>query len=101
MLEQNNNEKQRIRRDELVTIGDLELFKQELVSALKQLLNNGQGTQIKPWLRSSEVRKMLSISHGTLQTLRINGTIPFTKIGGIVFYRYDDIVELLNSQRCK
>nr|WP_255480556.1 helix-turn-helix domain-containing protein [Mucilaginibacter sp. E4BP6] len=29
---------------------------------------------------------MLHISTGTLHNLRTNGTLPFTKIGGVVFY---------------
>jgi hypothetical protein len=41
----------------------------------------GQG-QSKQWLKSVDVRKMLNISPGTLQNLRINGTLRYTKIGG-------------------
>jgi hypothetical protein len=44
---------------------------------------------------------MLGISSGTLQNLRVNRTLSYTKIGGIVFYRYDDIARLLNSQTSK
>jgi hypothetical protein len=38
---------------------------------------------------------MLGVSLGTLQNLRVNGKFPFTKIGGINFYRYDGILKLL------
>jgi isocitrate dehydrogenase kinase/phosphatase len=37
------------------------------------------------------VRKLLGISPGTLQNLRINGTLPYTKIGGVLFYDYEEI----------
>jgi hypothetical protein len=40
---------------------------------------------------------MLGISPGTLQTLRLNGTIPFTKIGGVLFYDEEDINRLFES----
>ncbi len=49
------------------------------------------------WLRSSEVRKLLKISPGTLQSFRINGKLKPSKIGGIHFYRYADIEKLLNE----
>jgi hypothetical protein len=56
----------------------------------------GQG-QSKKWLKSSEVRKMLNISPGTLQNLRINGTLRFTKIGSIMYYKLEDINRVLEG----
>lgn len=93
--------RQPIWRDQLVTIADLEIFKHSLLEDLKLIMRESSGQTTKQWLRSSKVRKMLGISHGTLQTLRINRILPFTKIGGIVFYRYDDIERMLNDQRSK
>jgi hypothetical protein len=49
------------------------------------------------WLKSSEVRKLLKISPGTLQNLRINGTLNFNRIGGILYYKYEDILKMLNK----
>jgi len=49
------------------------------------------------WLRSSEVRKLLKISPGTLQTLRINGTLKYNRVGGTIFYKYEDIEKMLNQ----
>jgi len=51
----------------------------------------------KKFLRSTEVRKMLGISVGTLQNLRVNGTLPYTKVGGIIFYDQKDIAKMLNG----
>ena len=51
----------------------------------------------KKWMKSHEVRRFLKISTGTLQTFKNSGIIPFTKIGGIIFYDYDDIQRLLES----
>ena len=53
----------------------------------------------KKWLRSKEVRKMLNISSGTLQNMRIQGHIPFTKLGGTLFYDYDKINNILNENK--
>jgi len=86
-----------ISRDQLATIGDLENLKASLVEEIRQLLQGSSSHHTKPWLRSSEVRKMLGISHGTLQNLRINGTLSYTKLGGVILYRYEDIVRRLNQ----
>lgn len=90
-----------IYRDKLITVGDLEIFKATLLEEIKTIVRESPGHQTKQWLKSTEVRKMLGISPGTLQNMRTNGTLSFTKIGGIVFYRYDDIARLLNSQTSK
>jgi len=39
----------------------------------------------------------MGISRGTLQTLRTNGTIKATKIGGLMFYAADDISKLMQG----
>lgn len=81
---------------ELITREDLREFKTELLNELKQIMQPGQG-QSKKWLKSSEVRKMLNISPGTLQNLRINGTLRFTKIGSIMYYKLEDINKVLEG----
>ena len=54
------------------------------------------------WLKSSEVRKLLKISPGTLQTLRANGTLKYSKVGGIIYYDQDHVQELLGwVRRCE
>ncbi|MEJ7681801.1 MAG: helix-turn-helix domain-containing protein [Segetibacter sp.] len=55
------------------------------------------GAVPKKWLKSYEVRRLLKISPGTLQTLKSTGVIPYTKIGGLHFYDYEDIQHLLES----
>jgi hypothetical protein len=37
----------------------------------------------------------VKVSAGTLQTLRINGTLQYTKIGGIIYYDFDHIQKTL------
>jgi hypothetical protein len=81
---------------ELITREDLRDFKNELLNELKQIIQPGQG-QSKKWLKSSEVRKMLNISPGTLQNLRINGTLRFTRIGSILYYKLEDINKILEG----
>lgn len=83
------------RRDQLLTLGDLEAFKEDLFEELKKLLQGKKSDSTKEWLRSSEVRRMLHISPGTLQNFRVKGTLSYTRIGGIYFYKYEDIVRVM------
>jgi len=84
---------------EIVTTDDLREFKIELVKEIKQLLAIHHGQPSKKWLKSFEVRKLLGISPGTLQNMRINGTLPYTKIGGVMFYDYDEIKKTLEQHQ--
>jgi hypothetical protein len=81
---------------ELITKDDLKEFKSELLNDLKAIIRPGQ-RESKKWLRSIEVRKLLNISPGTLQNLRINGTLRYTKIGGIMYYKLEDINKILEG----
>lgn len=89
--------KQRINRDQLITIGDLDVFKANLIQEIKSLLKESAATPAKKWLKSSEVKKLLGISTGTLHNLRINGSLTYSKIGGMIFYDYSEIAKLLKS----
>ena len=53
----------------------------------------------KRFLKSHQVERMLGISAGTLQNLRINKTLPFSKIGGTIFYEMDDIQKLIRDNK--
>ena len=81
---------------EIVTKEDLQAFRIQLLNDIKALLFVKQSENIE-WLRSSEIRKTLKISAGTLQNLRVTGKLKPAKIGGILFYRNSDIEKLLNS----
>jgi len=82
---------------DVITREDLNEFRNLLLNDLKQLIQP-QSQQAKQWLKSYEVRKLLNISAGTLQNLRINGTLAFTKIGGLMYYKYSDIEKVMNSK---
>ncbi|HMJ46320.1 MAG TPA: helix-turn-helix domain-containing protein [Ferruginibacter sp.] len=83
----------------LITQEDLQNFKTELFAELKTLFTGSSPAPQKKWLKSYEVQQMLGISPGTMQNMRINGTISFTKIGGLTFYDYDDILKLMEGKK--
>ena len=85
---------------EIITKEDLQTFRFQLLDDLKNIIHTKAAKQ-KQWLKSSEVRKLLKISPGTLQNLRINGTLSFTKIGSIIYYNYEDIEAVLDGNNSK
>ncbi|CAM4023299.1 helix-turn-helix domain-containing protein [Gillisia hiemivivida] len=70
----------------IVTTEDLMDFKVELLEEIQKLLEKESRHVSTKWLKSTEVREMLKISAGTLNNFRVNGTLPFSKIGGIIYY---------------
>lgn len=82
---------------DLITREDLQAFKEELFSELKNILDKSGANPAKKWLKSADVRKMLNISPGTLQNLRINGQLPFTKVGSLMYYKLPDIERILEE----
>jgi hypothetical protein len=85
----------------IITTEDLYDFKLELVAELKKLLQEKATVKTKKYLKSAEVMEMLKVSPGTLQNLRINRTLPFTKIGGIILYDYSEILRILQENKFK
>ena len=87
----------------IITSEDLEQFKWELLGNIKEYLDKRDGKKEnqaldeKVWIKSHQVQRMLGISPGTLQTLRLNGTIPYSKVGGVLFYSKTDISRLLED----
>lgn len=79
---------------QVVTKRDLLNFGNLLLNEIK---STAQKEEIPQWLKSAEVRKLLKISPGTIQNLRINGTLKYKRIGGIIYYKYEDINKMLNQ----
>ena len=83
----------------IITTDDLREFKMELLDDIKNLLAKQSKGKLKRYLKSSEVMDLLQVSPGTLQNLRINGTLPYTKVGGIIYYDAEEIQEILTTNR--
>lgn len=86
----------------ILTKEDLQEFKSELLKEIRDLFipsakpaaDNG-----KQWLKTYEVKKLLGISAGTLHSMRMKGLISYTRIGGLIFYSYADILKLMNPTK--
>lgn len=83
----------------IITTDDLREFKLELLEDIKNLLSKQGSGRLKKYLKSSEVMDLLQVSPGTLQNLRINGTLPYTKVGGIIYYDAEEIQNIMTENR--
>lgn len=81
---------------EFITKADLADLKNDILQEMKSLFNPSVQPP-KKWLKSNEVKNLLGCSHGTLQNLRIKGTISPVKIGGVWYYSSAKIYELLEK----
>lgn len=84
---------------EFITLADLKNFKEEILSEIKSLLKRkNELTGDRKWIKSKEVQKLLQISAGTLQNLRNRRMIPFTRLGGVIYYSREDLKKVLENQ---
>ena len=89
-------------RHKLVTLEDLDEFKSEITILIRKLLSGQAEKKHKKWLKSTEARKLIGVSPGKLQSIRESGLLPFTRIGGNIYYDEDDLYNLFNDNKnCK
>jgi hypothetical protein len=94
LLENENQIKMNL---EVLTPGDMASFKIEILEEIRKIIRPQSET--REWLKSADVMKLLNCSAGTLQNLRINGTLPFTKMGGTIYYAHSDVVKVLDGNK--
>lgn len=82
---------------QLVTIADLERFKNQMLQEIRRMLPGSTGQSSKQWLKSREVRKLLDISPGKLHALRINRQLSFMRVGGTIYYDRADIEKMFEK----
>ncbi|KAA6303268.1 MAG: hypothetical protein EZS26_000539 [Candidatus Ordinivivax streblomastigis] len=52
---------------------------------------------LEDWIDAQDVMQALHISSRTLQTLRSNGTLPYSRIGNKIYYLKQDITKILSD----
>ena len=52
---------------------------------------------LEDWIDAQDVMHFLHISPRTLQTLRTNGTLPFSRIGNKIYYLRQDVERILRD----
>ncbi len=88
--------------EESVTKEDLRQFRLLIIGDIRELLKErnqlSDGSEKEEWLRSKEIRRILSISAGTLQNLRIQEKVRYRKIMGSYYYNRLDLLELFKVE---
>ncbi|UII29072.1 helix-turn-helix domain-containing protein [Fulvivirga maritima] len=85
---------------QVITHEELTSFREALLHDIKQLLiEHKYHKPARKWLKSHEVRRLLTVSPGTLQHLRVSGQLPYIKVGNIIFYEYQDIEKMLETNK--
>lgn len=77
----------------------LRYIREEFLDELLDVLEQTRTTPRRRWLKSHEVRRLLGISPNTLYNLRTKKKLPYSRIAGILFYDYYDVVHLLEQAR--
>src|SRR6478735_8597454 len=76
---------------------DFEVIKAYILALKKSGLDKFNDT----WIDSQEVMTSMHISKRTLQSLRDNGTLPYSRINGKFYYKVTDLVNVLDSNYAK
>lgn len=72
------------------------------LDAIQAKLDNLQKSPALPehWLSNREVSELLGVTKRTLQRYRDGGVLPFSHIGGKIFYKVSDLVRVLDKNYC-
>jgi len=83
----------------IITKEDFDQFKAELLSEIKTIFK--ANIKKAKWIRSADVREMLNISDGTLQARRVKGLIPAYQLDKTWFYKYEEIVKVMEQNKVR
>lgn len=81
---------------EQVTKDDLRQFSQMIINEIRNDRKREEEF-IPDWLKSRIVRKSLSISSASLQSLRVTGKVRCRKILGSYYYSKTDLINLFKD----
>lgn len=85
-----------------VTKDDLRQFGLLLINDIRNILektNTIEQDTIDPeWLKSRVVRKLMDMSPGSLQNLRVTGKVRFKKVLGSYYYNKSDLRKLFSEE---
>ena len=66
------------------------------VTKMKEMASRGNDKRLGDWLDNQDVCQILNISPRTLQTLRDNGTLAYSQINHKVYYKPEDVENILH-----
>ena len=82
---------------EQVTKDDLRQFSLMIIDEIRKLKPEIKKDDDVEWLKSRAAKKLLSMSAGSLQNLRIAGQVRFKKVLGSYYYNKADLMKLFTN----
>ena len=84
---------------DIITVADLLEFEKRIIDKFKDsiLELNNQQVEKPIYLRSKGARELLKVSENKLRSMRDNGEIPFSFIGGTYYYPEREIIQILQN----
>jgi hypothetical protein len=69
------------------------------ISEVKEQLQKISNLKLKQeqWISTEEAMKILKVSRRQLQKLRDNGILKFSKVVGKIYFKYTDIIDMLEN----
>ena len=83
---------------DFLTKNDFSEIKETLAELASQIKTIKKSSPLsEQWLDNQDLCELLHVSKRTLQNYRDNGVIPFSQIGGKIYYKATDVEKLLNK----
>ena len=87
---------------DIVTKDDLRQFGLLLINDIRKIVEKAEAIEkdtINPeWLKSRSARKLMDMSPGSLQNLRVTGKVRFKKVLGSYYYNKTDLMNLVSEE---
>ena len=77
------------------TFEELVLRLGQFVKRMDRINRQRGGRRMSDWMDNQDVCQVLKISSRTLQTLRDSGRLPYSKINNRIYYRPEDVEQLI------
>ena len=88
--------------EEIITKEDLRQFGLQLLDKMRIIVQETTHAQTElaqpEWLKSKAVKKLLDISAGSVQNLRVTQKVRFKKVLGSYYYYKEDLQKLFNDE---
>ena len=83
---------------EAATFQEMKMTLKHFSTRIRQIVRKTQTKNTEEWLDNQDVCTLLKISPRTLQNLRNNGSIPYTRIERKIFYNKRDIWNFIEER---
>ena len=77
------------------TFEELVLRLGQFVKRMDSINHQRRGRRLSDWMDNQDVCQVLKISPRTLQPLRDSGRLPYSKINNRIYYRPEDVEQLI------